>query len=78
MLEGAREQVVARLGQRDPAGTSQIQFRPAVVEALQLAADEARNLGHGLIGTEHVLLGLTSVRDDDLKRLLGDARYRPG
>jgi ATP-dependent Clp protease ATP-binding subunit ClpA len=31
-------------------------------EAVKLARDEARRLGHGFIGPEHVLLGLAAVR----------------
>ncbi|OQX82089.1 MAG: hypothetical protein B6D56_00785 [Candidatus Omnitrophica bacterium 4484_70.1] len=33
-------------------------FTPRAKKALELAAEEARNLGHNYIGTEHILLGL--------------------
>jgi len=69
-LESARKHVLARLGQRKPAATGVVPFTPAAKRALELSADEARNLGHGLIGTEHVLLGLTSGRDEDITRVL--------
>lgn len=35
-----------------------IPFTPRAKKALELAAEEARNLGHNYIGTEHILLGL--------------------
>jgi ATP-dependent Clp protease ATP-binding subunit ClpC len=35
-----------------------IPFTPRAKKALELAAEEARNLGHNYIGTEHMLLGL--------------------
>jgi len=36
----------------------QIPFTPRAKKVLELAVTEARNLGHGYIGTEHLLLGL--------------------
>src|SRR5213595_1460177 len=38
-------------------------------EAVVLAADEARNLGHDRIGTEHLLLGLVRLDDAATARL---------
>ncbi len=35
-----------------------IPFTPKAKKALELAAEEARSLGHNYIGTEHILLGL--------------------
>src|SRR3989338_2752225 len=35
-----------------------IPFAPRAKKALELAAEEARSLGHNYIGTEHILLGL--------------------
>ncbi|MBD3246272.1 MAG: AAA domain-containing protein [Candidatus Omnitrophica bacterium] len=35
-----------------------VPFTPRAKKALELAAEEARSLGHNYIGTEHVLLGL--------------------
>ena len=76
-LEAARAHVIASLGQKKPATTGQVQFTPAVQEALELSSDEARNLRHGLIGTEHVLLGLTSGRDDAFTRVLTELGTDP-
>ena len=45
-----------------PGPTTQIlgdiPFTPRAKRVLELAAEEARNLGHNYIGTEHILLGL--------------------
>src|SRR3954471_5761256 len=38
-------------------------FTKSSREALVLAADEARSLGHARIGTEHLLLGLVRLGD---------------
>jgi len=35
-----------------------VPFAPRAKKALELAAEEARSLGHNYIGTEHILLGL--------------------
>ncbi|KPK38056.1 MAG: NDP-hexose 4-ketoreductase, partial [Omnitrophica WOR_2 bacterium SM23_29] len=35
-----------------------IPFTPKAKKVIELATDEARNLGHNYIGTEHLLLGL--------------------
>ncbi len=37
---------------------AEIPFTPRAKKALELAAEEARSLGHNYIGTEHILLGL--------------------
>jgi hypothetical protein len=54
------------------AGTNQRvfdSFSEDARHALVLAADEARNLGHHRIGTEHLLLGLVRLNDDSTKHL---------
>ena len=50
---------------RDPnqimAGS--IPYTPRVKKVLALAAEEARTLNHGYVGTEHILLGLLADGD---------------
>jgi len=41
-----------------PSMASDIPFTPRAKKVIELAMDEARNLGHNYIGTEHLLLGL--------------------
>ena len=38
-------------------------FTPAAEEALRLSQEAAGELGHGYVGTEHLLLGL--IREED-------------
>ncbi|HHT9126036.1 MAG TPA: ATP-dependent Clp protease ATP-binding subunit [Candidatus Brocadiia bacterium] len=42
----------------DLVSVGQLPFTPRVKKVLEYAMDEARNLGHNYIGTEHLLLGL--------------------
>jgi ATP-dependent Clp protease ATP-binding subunit ClpA len=50
-----------RRGRESGPSIGRIPFTPRAKKTLQLALREARALGHGWIGTEHILLGL--VRD---------------
>jgi ATP-dependent Clp protease ATP-binding subunit ClpC len=62
--EAARQQVeeVVGQGQTGPQ-RGPLPFTPRAKKMLQLSLREAIALGHGYIGTEHILLGL--VREDD-------------
>ena len=57
-----RAQVARIVGQGDEVDTGQIPFTPRVKKVLELALQEALELDHNYIGTEHILLGL--VRED--------------
>jgi ATP-dependent Clp protease ATP-binding subunit ClpC len=46
-----------------PITNTDIPFTPKAKKVIELAMDEARNLGHNYIGTEHLLLGL--IREGD-------------
>jgi ATP-dependent Clp protease ATP-binding subunit ClpC len=69
-LEAARQQVaeVAGRGERAPSG--HLPFTPQAKEVLKLALDEAAQLGHGYVGTEHILLGLIRGGDGVAARVL--------
>ncbi|MFH1878475.1 MAG: ATP-dependent Clp protease ATP-binding subunit [Candidatus Omnitrophota bacterium] len=58
-------QEVERLVQPGPNRviSNDIPFTPRAKKVIELAMDEARNLGHNYIGTEHLLLGL--IREGD-------------
>ena len=43
---------------RDRPGTGDTGLTPRAKKVIELAIDEARQLGHNYIGTEHILLGL--------------------
>jgi ATP-dependent Clp protease ATP-binding subunit ClpA len=47
-----------------------IPFTPRAKKVLQLALRESRQLGHGYIGTEHILLGLVREREGMAARIL--------
>ncbi len=49
-----------------------IPFTPRAKKALELAAEEARSLGHSYIGTEHLLLGLLKEGEGIAAQVLQD------
>jgi Clp amino terminal domain, pathogenicity island component/UvrB/uvrC motif len=61
--EAARQQVEEIIGQGQQAPSGHIPFTPRAKKVLQLSMREAIALGHGYIGTEHILLGL--IREGD-------------
>jgi ATP-dependent Clp protease ATP-binding subunit ClpA len=54
---------------RDAADLGDAGFDDAAARALALADDEARQLGHDRVGTEHVLLGLLTNGSDTSQKL---------
>jgi ATP-dependent Clp protease ATP-binding subunit ClpA len=50
--------------------TGHIPFTPRAKKVLELSLREARHLGHGYIGTEHILLGLVREREGMAARIL--------
>ncbi|NLA57927.1 MAG: AAA family ATPase, partial [Firmicutes bacterium] len=57
-LDQIRSEVERVIGRGDGVTVGQIGFTPRAKRVLELAFDEARQLGHTYIGTEHILLGL--------------------
>lgn len=57
-IDRVRSEVERVIGKGDMINQGQIGFTPRSKRVLELAIDEARQLGHGYIGTEHILLGL--------------------
>jgi ATP-dependent Clp protease ATP-binding subunit ClpA len=54
-----------------PRGSGMLRFEPAAKKALELALREAEHLGHGYIGTEHLVLGLVRDERSTATRMLG-------
>ena len=52
-----RQHVESLIGRGD-GQSQQIQYTPRSKKVIELAVEEARNLGHNYVGTEHLLLGL--------------------
>jgi ATP-dependent Clp protease ATP-binding subunit ClpC len=71
-LEGVRSDVGLIIGQGDEAMTGQIPFTPRAKRVLELSLNEATELGHGYIGTEHLLLGLAREGNGVAARILAD------
>ncbi|NLK07818.1 MAG: ATP-dependent Clp protease ATP-binding subunit [Firmicutes bacterium] len=57
-LDKIRSEVEKVIGKGEGITTGQIGFTPRAKRVLELAFDEARQLSHTYIGTEHILLGL--------------------
>lgn len=57
-LKQVRGEVERIIGRGEGLMIGQIGFTPRAKRVLELAFDEARQLGHAYIGTEHILLGL--------------------
>jgi|SRR5580693_5239145 ATP-dependent Clp protease ATP-binding subunit ClpC len=62
-LEAVRQRVEEVTGRGEQGPSGHIPFTPQAKEVLKLALDEAVQLGHSYVGTEHVLLGL--IREGD-------------
>jgi ATP-dependent Clp protease ATP-binding subunit ClpA len=52
-------------------------FSPAAKDALERSSDEADALSHVIVGTEHVLLGLIAVGDEDVEVILRELNVSP-
>jgi ATP-dependent Clp protease ATP-binding subunit ClpC len=74
-LDETRAQVEAIIGRGDLARVQDgpIPFTPRTKKVLELAAREARDLGHDYIGTEHLLLGLMRESDGVGAQVLNSA-----
>ena len=59
-VRSAVEFIIGR-GEKPPTGDTGL--TPRAKKVIELAIDEARNLGHNYIGTEHLLLGLIRERE---------------
>lgn len=57
-LKDARTEVEKVIGRGSGFVAVEIPFTPRAKRVLELSLEEARNLGHNYIGTEHILLGL--------------------
>ncbi len=62
------EKLVIIADKATPGGP--LPFTPQAKKVLELAAEEARALGHPYIGTEHILLGLLSEQDSVAAQVL--------
>lgn len=69
-LKDARVEVEKIIGRGSGFVAVEIPFTPRAKRVLELSWDEARQLGHNYIGTEHLLLGLIREGDGVAARVL--------
>ena len=69
-LKDARVEVEKIIGRGSGFVAVEIPFTPRAKRVLELSLDEARQLGHNYIGTEHLLLGLIREGDGVAARVL--------
>ena len=69
-LKDARTEVEKIIGRGSGFVAVEIPFTPRAKRVLELSWDEARQLGHNYIGTEHLLLGLIREGEGVAARVL--------
>lgn len=71
LLEIVRQKLEAHLRQNETVSTSaELMFSPELKRGLELATEEAEELWHRHIGTEHQLLGLLRLRSTQAAEVL--------
>jgi ATP-dependent Clp protease ATP-binding subunit ClpA len=71
-LSKVRTAIEFTIGRGDEkTSPSQIRLNPQMKKAIELAADEARTLGHSHVGTEHLLLGIVRQNESIGAKVLG-------
>ncbi len=68
----AEEQILGLIKRTTPAEEGKLPFTPRAKAVLRRAMEEAVELGHNYIGTEHILLGLFGDEDSIAAKVLGD------
>ncbi len=68
-LDLVRDRAESVAGGNDTASDNPY-YTPGAKRAMELAFEEAHNLGHGYIGTEHILLGLLREEDNAAAHIL--------
>ncbi|OJX40496.1 MAG: NDP-hexose 4-ketoreductase [Chloroflexi bacterium 44-23] len=67
------QEMIERLGGKGESTAKRLDLTPGVQKVLELAFDEARQMGHHYVGTEHILLALArsdeGLASDVLKKL---------
>ena len=69
-LKDARMEVERIIGRGSGFVAVEIPFTPRAKRVLEMAIEEARDLGHSYIGTEHILLALIGESDGVAMRTL--------
>jgi ATP-dependent Clp protease ATP-binding subunit ClpC len=76
-LKAARDEVEKIIGRGSGFVAVEIPFTPRAKRVLEISLDEARQLGHNYIGTEHILLGLLREGEGLAARVLESIGAEP-
>ncbi len=71
-FEEIKQEIKNIIGEGKANSADKLPFTPRTKKVLNLALEEAHNLGHNYIGTEHLLLGLLREGEGVAARLLKD------
>ena len=66
------EELFKLKGGKDAVAEGKIQQTQNAIKVIEYAIEEARNLNHGYIGTEHILLGLLRVTEGIASQVLAN------
>lgn len=77
-LKRVRAEVEAIVGKGSKPTNQEMVFTPRAKRVIELAFEEARNLSHNYIGTEHLLLGLVKEGEGVAARVLSNLGVDPG
>ena len=75
--ETVRERIIDLTGEGDTSSVTADDLTPRGKRVIELAFWEARNLGHGYVGTEHLLLGLLHETDSVAVRIIAEMGFDP-
>ncbi|MCD6309994.1 MAG: ATP-dependent Clp protease ATP-binding subunit, partial [Candidatus Eremiobacteraeota bacterium] len=76
-LKRVRKEVETIVGKASSPSRGDMVFTPRAKRVIELAFEEARNLGHNYIGTEHLLLGLLREQEGVAARVLSSLNVEP-
>ena len=76
-LQKVRSEVEAIVGKGSKPTNQEMVFTPRAKRVIELAFEEARNLAHNYIGTEHLLLGLVKEGEGVAARVLSNLGVDP-
>lgn len=77
-LKIVRSEVESIVGKGGKPTNQEMVFTPRAKRVIELAFEEARNLNHSYIGTEHLLLGLVKEGEGVAARVLSNLGVDPG
>lgn len=69
-FDTVRERVESAMNLTAEEGSDNPYYTPGAKRVMELALEEAQGLGHGYVGTEHILLGLIRENDSAAARIL--------